>query len=105
MDEEYKRMLGQVLARKRREAGLGKQQLALMVGVNRLTIRKIENGVANPTVGILLRITRGLGASLADVLVECERSLMDDPAPRSPILPPVELVTGAPETRYYLTRF
>ena len=75
MNAAYKTTLGEVLAERRREANINKRQLSLMIGLSRLTIRKIENGVTNPSLDVLLRITQGIGVSLADVLTDCERRL------------------------------
>ena len=75
MNVAYKQCLGEVLAERRRDARINKRQLSLMVGISRLTIRKIESGETNPSTDVLLRITQGIGVSLADVLLDCERRL------------------------------
>ena len=103
MDDAYKYALGQVLKSKRQEAGLSKQQFALMVGICRLTLRKIEHGKANPTASTLLRITSGLGVSLADVAVEAERALRKaDDCP--PIPKPLRIENGKPSVTYFVTQ-
>ena len=79
MNTAYKAILGEVLAEKRRAAKINKRQLSLMIGLSRLTIRKIETGVTNPSLDVLLRITQGVGVSLAEVLQDCERRLSDFP--------------------------
>lgn len=75
MNGAYKEELGEVLSAHRRAAKISKQQLSLMIGLSRLTIRKIENGQANPSIDTLLRITQGVGVSLAEVFTECEARL------------------------------
>ena len=80
MNSSYKKCLGEVISDKRREARINKRQLSLMIGLSRLTIRKIENGETNPSLDVLLRITQGIGVSLADVITECERHLQQLPS-------------------------
>lgn len=75
MNTAYKQCLGEVLAEKRRLAKVNKRQLSMMVGISRLTIRKIEEGATNPSLDVLLRITQGIGVSLADIVTECEKRL------------------------------
>ena len=103
MDDKYRQSLGQVLAARRRAAGLNKQQMSLMVGVSRITIRKIENGEANPRIGTLLRIAHGLGISLADALVDCERVLAGRKSV-PPSLPNPSEFRQDSEVWYFLTR-
>lgn len=103
MDENYRKALGEVLLGKRQSAGLNKQQLALMIGANRLTIRRIEEGIANPTIGMLMRIAQGLEVSLADVFIECER-LLAESGNTTPIPPALEHPSDEPGISYYLTR-
>lgn len=81
MNTAYKQCLGEVLAERRREAKINKRQLSLMIGLSRLTIRKIETGVTNPSIDVLLRITQGIGVPLADVLTDTERRLAQLPDP------------------------
>lgn len=50
-----------------------KQQLSLMVDVNRLTLRKIEQGEGNPTLDVLLRISDGLDVPFSDLVQEAAR--------------------------------
>ena len=80
MNTAYKQCLGEILAERRREAKINKRQLSLMIGLSRLTIRKVETGVTNPSLDVLLRITQGIGTSLADVLSDCEKRLSAAPS-------------------------
>lgn len=104
MINDYRRALGQILAEKRKAAGLNKQQLSLMVGVNRLSIRLIERGEANPTVDMLLKLTRGLGVSLADIMVETERRLAGSEAERSQCPAPFQAHDRSSNVLYFLTK-
>ena len=105
MNDDYRRALGKVLAAKRKAAGLSKQQLALMVSANRLSIRLIERGEANPTVDMLLKITRGLGVPLADVLVEAERTLIGADNERPQIAAPSQMRNRGSDVLYFITKF
>lgn len=104
MNNDYRRALGQILEEKREAAGLNKQQLSLMVGVNRLSIRLIECGEANPTIDMLLKITRGLGISLADVMVETERELIGSKAELPQLPAPVQTQDHNSDALYFLTK-
>lgn len=43
-----------------------------MVGINRLTLRKIEAGEANPTMDVMLKISQGLDVPLSNLVLEGE---------------------------------
>lgn len=70
MDAEYKQCLGRVLKSHRLANGLTMQKVCLMCDLDRLTLRKIENGTGNPTLNILIRLAEGLGISFAQAAVE-----------------------------------
>jgi transcriptional regulator with XRE-family HTH domain len=52
----------------RRRRGWTLDELAERSGVSRSMLSQIERGRANPTVGIAVRIARGLGAPIADLV-------------------------------------
>ena len=43
-----------------------------MIGINRLTLRKIGAGTANPQLNIVMRIAGGLNVSLSALFAEAE---------------------------------
>jgi transcriptional regulator with XRE-family HTH domain len=51
----------------RRKTGLSQERFADAIGVGRTHMGKIENGRANPTLQILVRIALGLDRSLAQL--------------------------------------
>lgn len=57
---------------RRHECRLTKQCLSLMTGVNRLTLRRIEAGEANPTMDVMLKIACGLGLPLSELIAKGE---------------------------------
>ena len=76
------------LARIRESRGLTQTQLAEMVGANQATISKIEKGVGNPTLSMILRIADALKCDPADLFntsglrlrVLAALEAIDDPA-------------------------
>ncbi|MDO4400699.1 MAG: helix-turn-helix transcriptional regulator [Coriobacteriia bacterium] len=72
MDADFKHKLGAAIKERRRICGLSKQKLALMIGINRLTLRRIEEGIGNPTLDVLLKICDGLDTSLASLTARAE---------------------------------
>ena len=74
MDSDFKTDLGKVLKSLRKDNGLTQEQLGLMVGVNRLTIRRIEYGTANPTLDVLLKLCSGLGVRFPDLVAQTDGS-------------------------------
>ena len=72
MDADFKHKLGTAIKERRRMSGLSKQKLALMVGVNRLTIRRIEEGAGNPTLDVLIKICEGLDTTLGSITARAE---------------------------------
>lgn len=55
------------LSRIREQRGLTQQQLAEIVGANQATISKIEKGVGNPTLAMMVRIARALRVHPSDL--------------------------------------
>lgn len=72
MIDDYKKGFGRAVRAHREESGLTKERLALMVGINRLTLRRIEAGEANPTLDVIQRIAKGLDAPLSELMAEAE---------------------------------
>ena len=59
---------------KRAVCNLTKERLSLMVGINRLTLRRIESGDANPTLDVMYRISEGLGVPLSELIAQAEEA-------------------------------
>ena len=55
-----KRIVGQTLARLRRDAGITQEKLAEVAGLERGYISLIERGLRMPTVDTIFRLCRGL---------------------------------------------
>ena len=55
----------QAVASSRAAAGISQTQLAARTGIDQSDLSKIERGLANPSVAMLLRIANALGGKLA----------------------------------------
>ena len=62
LEPEYQLVCAMIESR--REKNLSQQDLAEATGINRSDISKLENGNANPSLGTLKRIAKGLGKKL-----------------------------------------
>lgn len=68
MGEITVQRIGQRVREMREEQGLGKSEFALMVGISRPYLNRIEQGTANVTVKMLVRVASGLDVSVLDLL-------------------------------------
>lgn len=67
---EVKRNLGLRISQIRMEEGVSQRQLALRLGLDRVTLNQIESGKGNPTLETLIRIAGGLNRSVEDLFLE-----------------------------------
>ncbi|OII63324.1 hypothetical protein BJP40_25095 [Streptomyces sp. CC53] len=58
--------MGTRIRRARRHANVTQMRLAELCGVDHRTIHRIEYGVSDPRLGLLLQISQAVGAPLAD---------------------------------------
>jgi transcriptional regulator with XRE-family HTH domain len=110
--------LGAAVRRLRVRRGLSLERLAASSGVSRAMLSQIEHAKSAPTISVLYKIARALGASVADLLAQQSRgalvlradgarwltspdgtlrvrTLTPDEAPRDPRLSEVRLLPGA----------
>ena len=73
--DELPKVLGRLIARKRRAKGLSQEKLAELAGVHRTYISQIERGLKSPTVAVLIQISIALGISAGSLLSELEKQL------------------------------
>lgn len=66
--ERAKRVLAENIRRRRTEAGLSQEALALSAEVDRTYVSQIERGIGNPSLLILCRLCDVLGTELPDLL-------------------------------------
>lgn len=69
---------GTLVRRLRRERGFSQEEFAFRVGLHRTYMGDIERGEKNVTLMTADKLARGLGLTLATLLMELERS-SDDP--------------------------
>ncbi len=65
-------MLGDELRKARKAAGLSQERLASLAGLHRTYISLLERGLRSPTVDVLLRLCRAMGASAAEIIGKVE---------------------------------
>ena len=68
MSESTLQKIGVRVQELRKRQGLSKTDFALMVGISRPYLSKIENGSANVTIKMLERVARGLDVPMVEVL-------------------------------------
>ena len=71
-------ILGENVKRLRKEAKINKKRFALMVGIGRPFLNKIEAGTANPRLDVIVRIADALEKRPEELLVE---HVADQPKP------------------------
>lgn len=63
----FKRALGLRIAQLRAERGMSQRKLALVLGMDRVTLNRIEQGRGNPTLDTLQRIADGLDVPIEEL--------------------------------------
>ena len=66
--EEVKTDIAFNLKNIRKSQSIAQERLALEAGVDRTFVSKIERGIGNPSLEVLLRLANRLGVSVADLL-------------------------------------
>jgi transcriptional regulator with XRE-family HTH domain len=66
--EEVKAHIAVNLKNIRKSQNIAQERLALEAGVDRTFVSKIERGIGNPSLEVLLRLANRLGVSVADLL-------------------------------------
>lgn len=67
MTQETRIEIGQKIRRAREQNNLTQDQLALMVGIGRSYLAKVESGKRNPTVDFVEKVANGLDMTLEDL--------------------------------------
>lgn len=67
---EVKTNIAANLKKIRKSQNIAQEKLALEAGVDRTFVSKIERGIGNPSLEVLLRLSNRLGVSVADLLTE-----------------------------------
>ncbi len=69
---------GRAVRAARMEQGIAQEELALLAGVERSHMGKIERGEHMPTLALILKISTALKISAADLMGATERNLQAD---------------------------
>jgi transcriptional regulator with XRE-family HTH domain len=67
-EEKYFKALGLKIEKLREQRGIDQSQFSVDCEVGRTQLYKIENGKTNPRLLTLLKIAKGLGISISDLL-------------------------------------
>jgi transcriptional regulator with XRE-family HTH domain len=67
------RRFGQVLRRRRQEAGLSQEALAEQAKLHRNYVGLLERGLRMPTILVVQQLAKGLGTNMTELLAEVER--------------------------------
>jgi len=65
--EEYKIRLGARISELRTKSGISQFELSLRAGIADSSMRNIEKGRTNPTIGALINIAKGLNVEMKDL--------------------------------------
>jgi transcriptional regulator with XRE-family HTH domain len=77
-DETLAERFGRLVRRLRREKGFSQEGFAFRVGLHRTYVGDVERGEKNVTLVTAEKLAKGLGLTLAGLLLELERH-PDDP--------------------------
>lgn len=72
------RALGRAVRELRACHGVSQEELGYRSGLHRNYVGAIERGELNPTLGVLLRLTAGLGVALSELIALAERRAAGD---------------------------
>jgi len=65
---KHRRLLGEAIRAARKEAGFSQEKLAEKADLSTVFISRIERGVESPSVDSLVKIARGLGVCVRDLV-------------------------------------
>jgi transcriptional regulator with XRE-family HTH domain len=66
--QKHRRLLGEAVRSKRRQAGFSQERLAEKAELSTVFISRIERGVESPTVANLVKIARALSVRVRDLV-------------------------------------
>lgn len=66
--QKHRRLLGEAVRSKRKEAGFSQEKLAEKADLSTVFISRIERGVESPSVDNLLKIAKALGVRVRDLV-------------------------------------
>lgn len=72
-DEEVAKAFGTVLKARRIATGMSQELLALTTGMERSYLSRLERGLSQPTLLVLLKVAKGLGCESSDLVAPVEK--------------------------------
>jgi transcriptional regulator with XRE-family HTH domain len=66
--QRHRRLLGESVRAKRKEAGFSQEKLAEKAGLSTVFISRIERGVESPSVDNVVKIAKALGVKASDLV-------------------------------------
>ena len=78
MNEAYFQAFGKTVQNQREAQGLSISKFALMVGISRPTIYKIERGQNNFGFDVAVKIADGLDMTLSELFLQCDELLHEE---------------------------
>ena len=108
MTAQTRKALGAKIKSLRKANNLTQKRFALMIGVERGYLAKIEGGKRNPSIDIVEKVAHGLGITLAELFEGVDAS--SDPASPQKAKPAAgggkrDRDRNSRESRYYSTTF
>lgn len=73
LDTGVATVFGKTAQKRRLKVGLSQEALALETGIERSYISRLERGLSQPTLLALLKLSRGLGCEVAELLAPVEK--------------------------------
>lgn len=81
--DEFGKMIGLIIARRRNEKGWSQNHLADIAGLNPKTVNNIENGKIYPSKGCIIKLSDAFGCTPSE-LFQYEKSAIDVPQNLNP---------------------
>ena len=66
--QKHRRLLGEAVRKKRKEAGLSQEKLAEKAELSTVFISRIERGIESPSIDNLAKIARALGVRVRNLV-------------------------------------
>ena len=66
--KNHRKLLGEAIRDRRKEVGLTQEKLAEKSNLSTIFISRVERGVESPSIDNLVRIAKGLGVQVRDIV-------------------------------------
>jgi transcriptional regulator with XRE-family HTH domain len=69
------RVFGKEISRLRGRIGISQEELGFRTGLHRTYVSQLERGLKSPTLGVILKLARTLGTSVAKLVSAVEKKI------------------------------